>query len=205
MDKLKLRNKAQAKKDEGFHLVHNIPCDDILALLDEVERLYDSIRCEEARFRRELEESERLRADQFVPGVMHCAKCKFQLTKRVLCMGSGTIRAGDNKTEPCPNGCGPLWPVTWKQADDENQEIIGRLCDENRELRAELEVAHIACQLSIAENMQLHGELRALKKPALRLVAGFNTPCIACGQHHAGMAGLPCPSMTPMAGGPADG
>lgn len=39
MDKLKLRNKAQAKKDEGFHLVHNIPCDDILSLLDECEAL----------------------------------------------------------------------------------------------------------------------------------------------------------------------
>ena len=39
MDELKLRNKAQAKKDEGFHLVHNIPCDDILLLLDECETL----------------------------------------------------------------------------------------------------------------------------------------------------------------------
>jgi hypothetical protein len=134
-------------------------------------------------YRAALLEIATLRSGQFIPGVMHCAKCNFQLTKRVLCIGSGTIGAGDNKTEPCPNGCGPLWPVTWKQADDENQEIIGRLCDENRELRAELE---------------------ALKKPGLRLVTGFNTKCLACGQHHAGMAGLPCPNMTPMAGGPAD-
>ncbi len=151
-----------------------------------------------------MAENFELRSGQFIPGVMHCAKCKFQLTKRVLCMGSGTIGAGDNKTEPCPNGCGPLWPVTWKQADDENQEIIGRLCDENRELRADLQIANIACQLSIAENMQLRGELQALKKPALRLATGSNTKCLACDQHHAGMAGLPCPNMTPMAGGPAD-
>lgn len=155
-------------------------------------------------YRAALLEIATLRRGQFVPGVMHCAKCKFQLTKKHLCMGSGTIRAGDNKTEPCPNGCGPLWPVTWKQADEENQEIIGRLCDESRELRAEIEIAHIACQLSIAENIQLRGELKALKAPVLRLATGLNTQCLACGQHHVGMGGLPCPDMKPIAGVPAD-
>ncbi|MFI8608527.1 hypothetical protein ACIGFL_09405 [Pseudomonas sp. NPDC077649] len=85
------------------------------------------------------ERARQLQQGHYIPGQMHCAKCKFQLTKRVICMGSGTIGAGDNKTEPCPNGCGPLWPVTWKQADQENQEIIGRLCDEQRELRAQVE------------------------------------------------------------------
>ncbi|WP_024529642.1 hypothetical protein [Serratia fonticola] len=50
-----------------------------------------------------------------VPGVLHCAKCQFQLTKTNLYMATGTTGPGDNKTEPCPNGCGPLWPVTWKQ------------------------------------------------------------------------------------------
>lgn len=48
-----------------------------------------------------------------VPGVMHCAKCKFQLN-RVTLSPQGAF-AGDNNTEPCPNGCGPLWPVTWEQ------------------------------------------------------------------------------------------
>lgn len=54
------------------------------------------------------------RAD-LVPGVMHCAKCKFQLNRVTLCVSDGNAYAGDNKTEPCPNGCGPLWPVTWEQ------------------------------------------------------------------------------------------
>jgi hypothetical protein len=49
------------------------------------------------------------------PGVMHCARCKFKLIRNTLNMGSGTVTAGDSKTEPCPNGCGPLWPVTWEQ------------------------------------------------------------------------------------------
>lgn len=86
-----------------------------------------------------VERARQLQQEHYIPGQMHCAKCKFQLTKKVLCMDSGTIGAGDNKTGPCPNGCGPLWPVTWKQADQENQEIIGRLCDEQRELRAQVE------------------------------------------------------------------
>ncbi|EPX4354892.1 hypothetical protein ACW0PU_005178, partial [Escherichia coli] len=44
-------------------------------------------------------------------------------------MAAGTITAGDSKTEPCPNGCGPLWPVTWKEQalqmrDDSEQWFI---------------------------------------------------------------------------------
>lgn len=55
------------------------------------------------------------RNGNFVPGVMHCAKCKFRLNRINLNVNSGTVTAGDNKTEPCPNGCGPLWPITWEQ------------------------------------------------------------------------------------------
>lgn len=56
------------------------------------------------------------RRTDLVPGQMHCARCKFQLTRTTLYLGNGTVGAGDSKTEPCPNGCGPLWPVTWEQA-----------------------------------------------------------------------------------------
>ena len=54
-------------------------------------------------------------AANLAPGVMHCAKCEFRLHRVTLYMGDGTTGAGDSKTEPCPNGCGPLWPVTWEQ------------------------------------------------------------------------------------------
>ncbi|MEW4985222.1 hypothetical protein [Stenotrophomonas geniculata] len=49
-----------------------------------------------------------------VPGVVRCAKCAFQLHRTTLYLQSGTVGSGDSKTEPCPNGCGPLWPVTWE-------------------------------------------------------------------------------------------
>lgn len=51
----------------------------------------------------------------FVPGAMRCAKCSFRLSRVILDVSSGTAGAGGNETEPCPNGCGPLWPVTWEE------------------------------------------------------------------------------------------
>lgn len=56
----------------------------------------------------------RLRAQVFRPGVMRCAKCSFRLIRNALHVQSGGISAGDSQSEPCPNGCGPLWPVTWQ-------------------------------------------------------------------------------------------
>lgn len=50
-----------------------------------------------------------------VPGVMHCARCKFRLNRVNLNVNVGTVTAGGTETEPCPNGCGPLWPVSWEQ------------------------------------------------------------------------------------------
>ena len=50
-----------------------------------------------------------------VPGMMRCAKCNFVLVRTNLYVQSSTAGPGGNETEPCPNGCGPLWPLTWEQ------------------------------------------------------------------------------------------
>lgn len=50
-----------------------------------------------------------------VPGVMRCDGCKFELTRVNLNVNVGTVTAGNNEPEPCPNGCGPLRPVTWRE------------------------------------------------------------------------------------------
>ncbi|MCA0214568.1 MAG: hypothetical protein LCH79_15490 [Proteobacteria bacterium] len=68
-------------------------------------------------------------APDFVPGVMHCARCKFKLHRMNLNVNVGTVTAGNNKTEPCPNGCGPLWPVTWKQEADDCMKSAESLLD----------------------------------------------------------------------------
>lgn len=63
-------------------------------------------------------------------GMMHCAKCKFVLN-RVTLTPQGAF-CGDNKTEPCPNGCGPLWPMTWKQRALEAEEAHYKLLQTER-------------------------------------------------------------------------
>lgn len=55
------------------------------------------------------------RPQGMVPGVMRCAKCNFQLTCVTLSLSDGNAYAGDNRTELCPNECGPLRPISWEQ------------------------------------------------------------------------------------------
>ena len=79
------------------------------------------------------------------PGVMRCAGCGFVLTKNNISMSAGTITAGDSKTEPCPNGCGPLWPVTWKEQAIQFRDDSEQWFDELQEARqriAGLEKSH---------------------------------------------------------------
>lgn len=70
-----------------------------------------------------------------VPGVVRCAKCSFQLTRTNLYLGSGTTGPGGSETEPCPNGCGPLWPITWQTWATEGWEQAERYHDELRQLQ----------------------------------------------------------------------
>lgn len=72
-----------------------------------------------------------------VPGIVRCAKCQFQLVRSNLNMHDGTVTAGDSKTEPCPNGCGPLWPVTWETWAREGWAEAERLHLENAALSAQ--------------------------------------------------------------------
>lgn len=69
------------------------------------------------------------------PGIMRCAGCGFVLTKNSINMVAGTITAGDSKTEPCPNGCGPLWPVTWKEQAIEMRDSSEQWFEELQEAR----------------------------------------------------------------------
>ena len=87
-----------------------------------------------------------LESSVLVPGVLRCAKCHFQLTKKILCMRSGTVGSGDSKTEPCPNGCGPLWPVTWQQWATEMDEQAGKYFDGLKE--AERRIAELEAKLA---------------------------------------------------------
>lgn len=76
-----------------------------------------------------------------VPGKLCCARCKFTLLRNVLHMPSGSIGAGTNETEPCPNGCGPLWPITWEQEAHDCYKLMEEFL--NRAVKAEGALAAI--------------------------------------------------------------
>lgn len=75
-------------------------------------------------------------AKLLVPGVVYCPKCNFEW--------SG---ADENTTEPCPNGCGPLWPRTWEQYALEAIDIRDRF------IRKYIEAANMAAES--LENLRL--------------------------------------------------
>lgn len=86
----------------------------------------------------QAQEIARLSALVYVPGQWRCAKCKFVVHKMVLCANTGNVGLkADTKTEPCPNGCGPLWPVTWKEDAFECGERLVAQHDEIQALKAE--------------------------------------------------------------------
>lgn len=54
----------------------------------------------------------------YVPGLWRCAKCKCGVTSQILNVARGDVRA-NNEPQQCPNGCGPLWRVTERDAGNE--------------------------------------------------------------------------------------
>lgn len=57
-----------------------------------------------------------LEMDRVVPGVMVCDVCKFQLNTVVFDVVQGCTGAPiAPSTDPCPNGCGPLRSLTWRE------------------------------------------------------------------------------------------
>lgn len=72
----------------------------------------------------------------------------------------------------------------------------------NAELECALNAAHTENAARAREIERLRAELELLNGPVPRLFAAGDH-CLVCGEHHAGMSGLPCLKMTP--GGRADG
>ena len=60
---------------------------------------------------------------KYVPGMLRCAKCKCVVYSRTIYMKSQTIGA-NNKPQECPNDCGPMWKVTYK---DDREDLISSM------------------------------------------------------------------------------
>lgn len=55
-----------------------------------------------------------LESSGVAPGILRCTECSFVLTKNIISVTADTITTVESESEPCPNGCGQLQPVTWK-------------------------------------------------------------------------------------------
>lgn len=117
-----------------------------------------------------------LESSVIAPGIMRCAKCSFVLTKNSINMSAGTITAGDSKSEPCPNGCGPLWPVTWRekalQARDDSEQWFDDLQTAKKRI-AELEDAE---QKLCAANVTLDARAELAERQMAELESRTVTP-----------------------------
>ena len=104
-----------------------------------IEAESDALRAEIIRLRARVAELERL---VYVPGVMRCAKCKLSLVTTILDANSGRF-AADNSPQTCPNGCGPMWRKTEREAGNELIDQMDRaIANVRADERAKI-VAHL--------------------------------------------------------------
>jgi hypothetical protein len=76
---------------------------------------------QEQRIAEQDAEIARLERLVYVPGVFKCAKCNLSLVSTTLNVAQNLAKA-NNEPQQCPNGCGPLWRKTERDAGNE-------LCD----------------------------------------------------------------------------
>lgn len=90
----------------------------------------------------ELErEIARLETLVYVPGVRRCAKCSFRLVSTNLHVPSGGMSA-NNDPQDCPNGCGPLWRLTERDAGNELIDRMDQSFANGLERAAQIADAH---------------------------------------------------------------
>lgn len=87
----------------------NIP--DLPPLKHENVHYADAAEMEIAALRQRIAE---LESSGVAPGILRCTECSFVLTKNIISVTADTITTVESESEPCPNGCGQLQPVTWK-------------------------------------------------------------------------------------------
>lgn len=113
LDRISGKWKTEADWERERHDVMRVSMKAATALRTQAEEL-----------RRAREERDEAQKRLFVPGRYRCAKCKMVLHSKILHVNAGVVTANDASTEPCPNGCGPLWRMTWQQdAEDAHQGI----------------------------------------------------------------------------------
>lgn len=85
------------------------------------------------------DEIERLEKLVFVPGMMRCAKCSFVGMHMVTRASDGAVGVKANlEPEKCPNGCGPLWRVSERDAGNDLADRLEKMFEEKKALETTL-------------------------------------------------------------------
>lgn len=87
-----------------------------------------------------MEERDRLAKLVYVPGLRKCAKCGCSLVTTNLYAETGQMSA-NNEPQPCPNGCGPMWPVTERDAGNRLIDDMEKVIDERNAAKKRAETA----------------------------------------------------------------
>lgn len=92
-----------------------------------------------------LQRAAALEKQVHVPGKLACPKCKFELISMSLNAHSGTVTA-DNKSDVCPNGCGPLWKVSERDERVLWNDLADKQFQELKSIEAERDAARARAQ-----------------------------------------------------------
>ena len=93
----------------------------------------------------DVEDINRLRALVYVPGAWQCPKCKLRIVRTIMSAATGEMHANE-ETEPCPNGCGPLWRISERDDRKEAQRSFIDQCDELTKAKARIAELEQAAQ-----------------------------------------------------------
>jgi len=119
-------------------------------------------------------------SDQIRPGVMRCAKCSLVLLQSVMNANSGTMTANASPAR-CPNECGPMWHVTWKEAaltaEADAERAFDRIAKLERENEAPYRPMRIAPKnghavLALVEGSDIPRAIRWLASDDPRALSG---------------------------------
>jgi len=87
--------------------------------------------------------------DKWASGHFECPKCKCYLVSNILSYKQGATFA-NNEPQRCPNECGPMWRVTWKDYAMRMSDSQEKLLERMGAMQLELE------QLRAAQNVHVH-------------------------------------------------
>jgi hypothetical protein len=73
-----------------------------------------------------IAEIARLEEMVYVPGLWRCTKCDCRTMRHEVRVADGAFR-GLNDPQQCPNGCGPMWRVTERDAGNDLAEKVGQM------------------------------------------------------------------------------